>query len=235
MDIVVKSRHTECGTAFQQFATEKLARVERLGGRVQRIDVEVAKEHNPRLSDSCWRVQLTCRNPGPVIRAEHASSDVHVALDHALLKLEARLRRAADRRRVHHGTRTPDALRQRVPDARPADALLPADLPASAALAATEPAEPTAPAAQLHEPAVVPPSATDDETTSDGGDRIVDHGGVLMREKVHEAAPMTVDDALLEMELVGHDFFLFADSDSGLPSVVYRRRGYDYGVIRLRS
>jgi hypothetical protein len=37
------------------------------------------------------------------------------------------------------------------------------------------------------------------------------------------------------MELVGHDFFLFVDSDSAHPSVVYRRnRGYDYGVIRLR-
>jgi len=44
---------------------------------------------------------------------------------------------------------------------------------------------------------------------------------------------MTIDQALFEMELVGHDFFLFRDSDGGGPSVVYRRRGYQYGVIRL--
>jgi hypothetical protein len=44
---------------------------------------------------------------------------------------------------------------------------------------------------------------------------------------------MTVDDALFEMELVGHDFYLFSDADSGQPSVVYRRHAYDYGLIRL--
>ena len=44
---------------------------------------------------------------------------------------------------------------------------------------------------------------------------------------------MTVDQALYEMELVGHDFYLFADAECGRPSVVYRRKGFDYGVIRL--
>ncbi len=71
-------------------------------------------------------------------------------------------------------------------------------------------------------------------STSDGEGEIVD-GPLVVREKVHKAAPMTIDQALFEMELVGHDFFLFADSDSGQPSVVYRRRGYDYGVLRLDS
>lgn len=62
-----------------------------------------------------------------------------------------------------------------------------------------------------------------------------DDGPMLVKEKVHEASPMTLDDALYEMELVGHDFYLFQDKDSGLPSVVYRRRAYDYGVIHLRA
>jgi ribosomal subunit interface protein len=57
--------------------------------------------------------------------------------------------------------------------------------------------------------------------------------GRIVREKEHPAKPMTVDQALLEMELVGHDFYLFADQDTGRPSVVYRRRAYDYGLIRL--
>ena len=50
----------------------------------------------------------------------------------------------------------------------------------------------------------------------------------VVRRKRHSATPMTVDDALYEMELVGHDFYLFADATSGLPSVVYRRHGFDY-------
>jgi hypothetical protein len=56
---------------------------------------------------------------------------------------------------------------------------------------------------------------------------------VLIREKTHAAVPMSLDQALYEMELVGHDFFLFVDGDAGVPSVVYRRRGWSYGVIRL--
>jgi hypothetical protein len=56
---------------------------------------------------------------------------------------------------------------------------------------------------------------------------------MFVREKVHGATPINLDQALYEMELVGHDFYLFVDSDTAQPSVVYRRRGYDYGVIRL--
>jgi ribosomal subunit interface protein len=70
-----------------------------------------------------------------------------------------------------------------------------------------------------------PPEPPADET-ADGPGRVV-------REKEHPAKPMSVDQALFEMELVGHDFYLFSDVDSGRPSVVYRRHAYDYGLIRL--
>jgi hypothetical protein len=56
---------------------------------------------------------------------------------------------------------------------------------------------------------------------------------VVLREKFHKAEPMNIEQALFEMELVGHDFFLFRDTGNGQPSVVYRRVGWDYGVIRL--
>jgi hypothetical protein len=56
-----------------------------------------------------------------------------------------------------------------------------------------------------------------------------------VREKEHPADPITVDDALYQMELVGHDFYLFHDKESGRPSVVYRRRGYDYGILSLEQ
>lgn len=59
--------------------------------------------------------------------------------------------------------------------------------------------------------------------------------GQIVRRKEHDGTPMTVDDALERMELVGHDFYLFVDAETSSPSVVYRRRGYDYGVIRLQE
>ena len=58
-------------------------------------------------------------------------------------------------------------------------------------------------------------------------------GPLVVREKIHPASPMMLDQALYEMELVGHDFYLFVDKENDRPSVVYRRRGYDYGVIAL--
>ena len=98
MDIVVKSRHVEVSDRFREHAHEKLGKVERLDPGLQRIDVEVSKEPNPRLADRAYRVELTCRSRGPVIRAEAAAEDKFAALDVALGKLESRLRRAADRR-----------------------------------------------------------------------------------------------------------------------------------------
>jgi hypothetical protein len=62
---------------------------------------------------------------------------------------------------------------------------------------------------------------------------VLGDGPLVVREKTHQADPMTLDQALYEMELVGHDFFLFVDKESERPSVVYRRKGYDYGVISL--
>ena len=55
----------------------------------------------------------------------------------------------------------------------------------------------------------------------------------MVRTKEHQATPMSVDEALYEMELVGHNFFLFYDKETERPSVVYRRHAYDYGLIRL--
>ena len=198
MDVVVKGRHTELTERFRSHSEEKLAKLAKLDGKVSRIDVEVCEEHNPRLAGQRSRIELTCRTRGPVVRAEAAAADPYAALDLAFTRLEARLRRAADRRRVHHGIRTPVSVAA-----------------ATAAVAVNASVNGSSPAA------AAPQEAEDDAQP------------FVVREKTHEAVPMTLDQALLEMELVGHDFFLFVDADAGMPSVVYRRRGYDYGVIRL--
>jgi ribosomal subunit interface protein len=203
MDIVVKGRRAEVSEKFRQHATEKLSKVERLDHRIIRLEVEVCTEQNPRMSAVKDRVEVTCLSKGPVIRAEASSSDPYVALDLALDKLQSRLRRSADKRRVHHGLRTPESIHS------------------PAAHANGSSAAPTAP-------------GSDADATGSSADE-EDTGGVVVREKTFEGAPMTLEEALFQMELVGHDFFLFPDSVTGLPSVVYRRKGYDYGVIRLSS
>jgi len=199
VDIVVKGRHTDVAERFRGHAQDKLAKVVKLDGKVSRIDVEVCEEHNPRLADQRSRVELTCRTRGPVVRAEASAPDPYAALDLASSRLEARLRKAADRRRVHHGIRTPVSVAT-----------------ATAGLNGSGSAAPASAAAH--------PVEEDDEAPA---------GPFLVREKDHPAEPMTLEQALLEMELVGHDFFLFVDIDRAVPSVVYRRRGYAYGVIRL--
>ena len=206
MDVVVKGRHCEVSDRFRQHVEEKLARLEKLDHRVIQVDVEVSKERNPRMADRKVRVELTMKSRGPVMRAEAAAEDKMGALDLALDRLQARMRKAADRRRIHHGSRTPVSV-----------------------------AEATAESANG---VPVPPLGGEAEEDPAGEHKVgpltvVGDGPLVVREKTHEAAPMTLDQALYEMELVGHDFFLFMDKESELPSVVYRRRGYDYGVIRL--
>lgn len=223
MDIVVKGRHTEVPDRFRLHATDKLGRIERFDHKVIRLDVEISRERNPRLQNQSDRVELTCHSRGPVIRAEAAASDPYAALDLAYDKLQMRLRRLADRRRVHHGRKRPASIEVvAVSESLVAELPVPsASLNGSSPAAAADSAAGVAPAAGLID---------DDALGGVDGD-----GPLVVREKVHEAEPMTLDQALLELELVGHDFYLFEDKETRHPSVVYRRRGYDYGVIRLQA
>jgi ribosomal subunit interface protein len=209
VEIVVKGRRTEVSERFRRHVQEKLAKLERWDGKIVSVDVEVSKERNPRLTDVCERVEITCVTRGSLIRAEAAAADPYAALDLAFSKLEVRMRKSADRRRVHHGSRTP--------------------LSVAAATAALSNGHALNGASAVLE--------VDDDSLSwgDGGLDIDGDGPFVVREKTHQAEPMTLDQALEAMELVGHDFFLFVCSDTQLPSVVYRRHGYDYGVIRLRT
>jgi hypothetical protein len=80
-------------------------------------------------------------------------------------------------------------------------------------------------------------TAADDDIQirKEGPLEVMGDGPLVVREKAFKASPMSLDQALYEMELVGHDFYLFIDEAHRAPSVVYRRHGYDYGVIRLEA
>ncbi|MFF1360614.1 ribosome hibernation-promoting factor, HPF/YfiA family [Streptomyces sp. NPDC058297] len=211
MDIVVKGRKTEVPERFRKHVAEKLKleKIQKFDGKVISLDVEVSKEPNPRQADRCDRVEITLRTRGPVIRAEAAASDPYAALDLATDKLEARLRKEHSKRSTRRGS-------GRLTAAEVPDVVRTATLNGDGSVVDNE------------EPGGVP-------TTRIGSLEVQGEGPLIVREKTHVAAPMSLDQALYEMELVGHDFYLFVDSETKEPSVVYRRHAYDYGVIHLNT
>ena len=201
MDVVVSSRHCEVSERFREHVEDKLARLEKHDHRIIRVEVLIEKEPRPREPERTVRIELTALSKGPIVRAEASAEDKMAALDLALDKMAAQMRRAADRRKVHRGQHTPESLGQAMARSTPQRADAPED---------DGPGERK----------VGPVTVTGD-------------GPLVVREKTHAATPMTLEQALYEMELVGHDFYLFVDKESERPSVVYRRRGYDYGVISI--
>ncbi len=202
MDVVVSSRHCEVSDRFREHVEEKLARLEKHDHRIIRVEVLIEKEPRPREPERTVRVELTAKSKGPIVRAEASAEDKMAALDGALDKMAAQMRRAADRRKVHRGHHKPESVGEAMARSMPG------------------------------------PSAVEEETEhvaqrKVGPVTVTGDGPLVVREKTHAAAPMTLEQALYEMELVGHDFYLFVDKEGERPSVVYRRRGYDYGVISL--
>ena len=215
MEINVVGRHMDVPDRFRRHLADKLDKVTQFAPAALRVDVEISQEKNPRQAELSDRVELTVHENGTVIRSEARADDLYGALDVAYGKLLERLRRARDRRKDHRRGR--DRAHQ-----GPAASLrtMPAD---------QEMPEPLRPAED--------PADADEDPLEKGGTREADlaeaGSPVIIREKKHAAEPMSVDDALYRMELVGHDFFLFVDAASGNPKVVYRRKGWSYGVIEL--
>jgi ribosomal subunit interface protein len=201
-EVVFKGRNVEIPDHFRIYVSQKLARLERFDRTIYLFDIELNHERNRRQRKSCQRVEITARGRGPVVRGEACADSFYAALESAVVKLESRLRRGKDRRKVHYGDKTPVSLAEATAVSPPPEKAF-----------TDQPAEPHEHAAVFldkdHQP------------------------GRVVRTKEHTATPMSVDDALYEMELVGHDFFLFYDKETERPSVVYRRHAYDYGLIRL--
>lgn len=205
MDIVVKGRNVEVPDHYRVHVAEKLQKIERYDQKLIRIDVELFHERNPRQNDNCQRVEITCFSRGPVVRATACAGDFYSALDLAAGKLDGQLRKVADRRRVHRGRHAPISV-----------------------------AEATARLPLFERPRTAEASVGSRngqvDLLAEPEDGQPWH---IVREKEFSGEPMTLDDALYQMELVGHDFYLFHDKESGRPSVVYRRKAYDYGLLTL--
>jgi ribosomal subunit interface protein len=212
MEFMISGRNLTVSDRFREYAEEKISKIASLGDKVQRVDAKVTKETKVRQIAELLTVELTVLGRGPVIRAEASAADKFAAFDLAYNKLLERLRRAKDRKKVHHGRHTPKSVTE--------------------ATASLEPASTSEPiyeeAAHWSEERPEEKSPYEVENDLPAGD-----SPVLIRRKVFPAASLTLDDAVDNMELVGHDFYLFVDKETKAPSVVYRREGWTYGVISL--
>jgi ribosomal subunit interface protein len=216
MDINIVGRNLDITDRFREYATEKTAKVSHLAERAISFEIKVSR-HSEKLGSQIGndRVELTLVGPGAVVRAEATGADKYAAFDVAIQKLLERVRRAKDRRKVHRGgQRRPTSLREASTDGF-----------SGVGIAA-------APVAVLDQVRTgsIPVVSDEAEAVPEAED---DYCPVVIRTKVFASVPMSVDDALYYMELVGHDFYLFIDNDTERPSVVYRRKGWDYGVISL--
>ncbi|MEY9853716.1 ribosome hibernation-promoting factor, HPF/YfiA family [Leifsonia sp. NPDC056665] len=215
MDINIVGRNLGITDRFREYATEKADKVAHLAERAISFEIKVSR-HNEKLGSQNGddRVELTLVGPRAVVRSEATGTDKYAAFDIALGKLLERVRRAKDRRKVHRGQHRPTSLREASTDGFSAVGLA------------------AAPVSVLDQVRTGNVPVVSDET-AEVGETEEEYSPVVIRQKVFASIPMTVDDALYYMELVGHDFYLFVDQETKRPSVVYRRKGWDYGVIAL--
>jgi ribosomal subunit interface protein len=210
MDITITGRGVGIPDRFEDYATEKAEKVGQLAEKALALEIKLVRHHETNGSSGDDRVELTLIGPGPVVRAEAGAADKYAAFDMALDKMIERIRQAKDRKKVHRGQHRPVSLSEATSNGRVLDVV-----PASADVinAVSTGSIP------------VPESPVDE----------ADWTPVVIRQKVFPGERMTQEEAVDRMELVGHDFFLFIDARTDRPSVVYRRKGWDYGVIGLEE
>ncbi|EMQ98085.1 ribosome hibernation-promoting factor, HPF/YfiA family [Paeniglutamicibacter gangotriensis] len=213
MEMTINGRNVSVTDRFREYVDEKIDKVDQLATKIQRLDIKVTKEQHARNAESALTVELTVLGRGPAIRAEAKASDKFAAFDTAFAKLLERLRKARDRRKVHHGSRTPKAVHE-----------------------ATSGLEPAASSLPLHEATRLAQQEEEARSAAEAAENGAPP--IEIRRKVFPAESMSVDDAVDRMEMIGHPFYLFVDEATGAHSVVYARKSkgnqqYSYGTITL--
>ncbi len=208
MDIAITARGLDITDRFREYAADKSEKVAALATKAIALDLKVTRHAPGRGSPGDDRVELTLVGPGPLVRAEAGAVDKYAAFDLAIGRLLERIRQGKDRRKVHRGRRRPVSLQEAATGGFSVVDITPASADVLRAVATG-----SIPVQEEAEPEAWSP--------------------VVIRRKLFPAATMTAEDAVDHMELVGHDFFLFVDAETDRPSVVYRRKGWAYGVIAL--
>jgi ribosomal subunit interface protein len=208
MELRITAKNLNVSDRFRDYVSEKAGKVEQYSHRPQELNIKVTRHEHSRTSGAEDQVELTVYEPGHVVRAEARAADKFAAFDIAFGKLVERLRRYADKHKVHRGGghKNLSAHELAASDFAALD-IKPAD----------------------HDLITGPNQVvTEDQAGPDYG-----HSPVVIKNKEFSRVPMTKDEAIAHMELVGHDFYLFHDSEEDRAAVVYRRKGWSYGVISL--
>lgn len=210
MDVSIRGRNVGVTDRFQNYVGSKTDKIEGLMPKALTFEVKVSRlsDRSPQNGD---RVEITIVGPGPVIRAESAGTDKYTAFDIAYGRVLERIRRSKDRRKHHRGKGRTSLAEATADDFEVVD-LTPAPLETIEAVS-------TGNIPVIGEDTELPEGET--------------YTPVVIRQKEFPAERLTIDEAVDQMELVGHDFFLFIERETGHPSVVYRRKGWNYGVISL--
>ena len=208
MDVSIRGRGLGITERFENYVGSKTEKIEHLLPKALAFEVRVSRlsDRSPQNGD---RVEITVIGPGPVIRAESAGTDKYTAFDIAYGRVLERIRRMKDRRKVHRGRGRTSLGEAAATDFEGVD-LTPAPLETIEAV-----------------------STGSIPVVADGAPAEEEYSPVVIRSKEFPAERVSVEEAVDQMELVGHDFFLFVEAESGKPSVVYRRKGWNYGVISL--
>lgn len=210
MDITFGAKGADITDRFRAYAEEKLTKVTQLLPRATALDVRLTRHADPHVAIAGGRVEITVHGPGSIIRAESDGPDKYMAFDSAFHRIMERARRAHDKRHDHSARRrTP--LREAAAAGFEQVAITPAD------------------------PAVVEAVTTGSLpiVSQEQQEAETEWSPVVIREKRFPAKRMSVRDAVDQMELVGHPFYLFVDEATDECAVVYRRKGWSYGVISL--
>lgn len=207
MDVNIRGKNVGITDRFEDYVAGKSDKVAGLLPKAQAFEVRVSRQsdRSPQNGD---KVEITLIGPGPVIRAESAGGDKYSAFDIAYGRVLERIRRMKDRRKVHKG-RTRTSLGEEAATGFSDVDITPASVETLEAVAKGE------------------------EIDFSSAPQEEDYSPVVIRQKEFPAEKLSVEEAVDQMELVGHDFFLFVESGSDKPSVVYRRKGWQYGVISL--
>lgn len=208
MEITFGAKGADITDRFRAYAEEKLAKVTQLLPRATALDVKLTRHAVPHTSVAGGRVEITVHGPGSIIRAESDGPDKYMAFDSAYHRVMERARRVHDKR-TDHGGRKRTPLHEAVASGFQQVDITPADQ------------------------AVVESVRTGSIPTIEGEQQETDWSPVVIRQKRFPSKRMSVRDAVDQMELVGHPFYLFVDDASGECAVVYRRKGWSYGVITL--
>ncbi len=111
MEITIHTRHAVLADDFKPIVEEKLHSLERFNVLIDRIEVEILHESNPRLGKNSHHLIITAHGSGPLLRAEAHSFNDLAAFDEAVTSIELQLRKIHEKSK----SKNRDSLRFKKP------------------------------------------------------------------------------------------------------------------------